>query len=116
MIGIRLTVAASSAVLALVAAAPATATKLVATVGPGFTITLKKAGKKVTTLPAGGYTITLQDRSGFHNFSLSGQGVKKSTAVSFVGTKTWNVTLRKGKYAYVCVPHASTMRGSFTVR
>lgn len=114
---IRLTFPASAALLALVAAAPATAaTKLVATIGPGFTITLKKAGKKVTTLPAGGYTITVQDRSGFHNFSLSGRGVKKSTAVSFVGTKTWNVTLRKGKYAYVCVPHASTMRGSFTVR
>ena len=114
---IRLTLAASSAVLALVAAAPATAaTKLVATVGPSFTITLKKAGKKVTTLPAGAYTITVQDRSGFHNFSLSGPGVKKSTAVGFVGTKTWTVTLRKGKYAYMCVPHASSMRGSFTVK
>lgn len=80
---IRLTFPASAALLALVAAAPATAaTKLVATIGPGFTITLKKAGKKVTTLPAGGYTITVQDRSGFHNFSLSGRGVKKSTAVS----------------------------------
>jgi plastocyanin len=117
MTRIRLTLAASSAVLALVAAAPATAaTKLVATVGPGFTITLKKAGKKVTTLPAGGYTITVQDRSGFHNFSLSGPGLEKSTAVSFVGTKTWSVTLRKGKYAYRCVPHAASMHGSFTIR
>ena len=75
MTRVRLTLAASSAVLALVAASPATAaTKLVATVGPSFTITLKKAGKKVTTLPAGAYTITVQDRSGFHNFSLSGPG------------------------------------------
>lgn len=117
MTRIRFTLAASFAMLALVVAAPATAaTKLVAIVGPGFTITLKKAGKKVTTLPAGAYTITVQDRSGFHNFSLSGPGVKKSTTVTFAGTKTWNVTLRKGRYAYVCVPHASSMRGSFTVK
>jgi plastocyanin len=117
MTRIRLTLAASSAMLALVAAAPATAaTKLVATVGPGFTITLKKAGKKVTTLPAGAYTITVQDKSNFHNFSLSGPGIKKSTTVPFVGTKTWNVTLRKGKFAYLCMPHALSMRGSFTVK
>ena len=117
MTRVRLSLAASSALLALVLAAPATAaTRLVATVGPGFTITLKKAGKKVTTLPPGAYTITVQDKSNFHNFSLSGPGIKKSTTVSFVGTKTWNVTLRKGKYAYVCLPHASSMRGSVTVK
>ena len=117
MYRMRLTLAASSAILTLAAAPPATAaTRLVATVGPGFTITLKQSGKKVTTLRAGAYTITVQDRSGFHNFSLTGPGLKKSTAVSFVGTKTWNVTLRKGKFAYVCMPHASSMRGSFTVK
>jgi plastocyanin len=117
MTRIRLTLAASSAMLALVAAAPATAaTKLLATVGPGFTITLKKAGKKVTTLPAGAYTITVQDKSNFHNFALSGPGIRKSTTVSFVGTKTWSVTLRRGKYAYVCAPHALSMRGTVTVR
>jgi plastocyanin len=26
------------------------------------------------------------------------------------------VTLRKGKYRYECIPHALSMRGSFTVR
>jgi plastocyanin len=114
---LRLTVAASAAVLALVAAAPATAaTKLVATVGPGFTITLKKAGKKVTSLRTGAYTITVQDKSAFHNFALSGPSLRKSTTVGFVGVRTWNVTLRKGTYRYVCTPHASSMRGSFVVR
>ena len=114
---LRLTLGASAALLALVAAGPATAaTKLIATVGPGATITLKKAGKKVTSLRAGAYTITVQDKSGFHNFSLSGPRVKKSTTVSFVGMRTWNVTLRRGKYTYVCMPHASSMRGSFTVK
>ena len=70
----------------------------------------------MTSLRAGAYTITMQDKSSFHNFSLSGPGVKKSTAVSFVGTKTWTVTLRKGMYRYLCVPHAASMRGSFTVK
>lgn len=117
MMRCRLTLVASAAVLALVAAGPATAaTKLVATVGPGATITLKKAGKKVTSLPAGAYTITVQDKSGFHNFSLSGPRVKKSTTVSFIGVRTWNVTLRKGTYRYECTPHALSMRGSFSVR
>jgi plastocyanin len=114
---LRLILGAAAATLALVAPGPATAaTKLTATVGPGFTITLKKAGKKVTSLPAGAYTITVQDKSNFHNFSLSGPGVKKSTTVAFVGVKTWTVTVRKGTYRYVCVPHASRMHGSFTVK
>ncbi len=50
---------------------------LVGTVGPGFTITLTKAGKKVTTLPAGTYTIKVQDKSNIHNFHLTGPGVNK---------------------------------------
>ena len=117
MTRMRLTLGVSAVMLALVVAAPATAaTKLVATVGPGATITLKKAGKKVTLLPAGRYTITVQDKSSFHNFSLSGPAVKTSTTVGFVGTKTWTVTLRKGTYRYVCVPHSLSMRGSFRVR
>ena len=117
MARIRLTLGASAAVLALVAAAPATSgTKLVATVGPSFTITLNQGGKKVTSLRAGAYTITVHDKSSFHNFSLSGPGAKKSTAVSFVGAKTWTVTLGKGMYRYVCAPHAASMRGSFTVK
>ena len=117
MTRLRFALGVSAATLALVVAAPATAaTKLIATVGPGATITLKKAGKKVTSLPAGAYTITVQDRSSFHNFSLSGPALKKSTTVGFVGTKTWTVMLRKGSYRYVCAPHASSMRGSFSVR
>lgn len=114
---VRYAAAAVAAVVALVLAAPATAaTKLVATVGPGFTITLTKGGKRVTTLAAGAYTITVRDRSDFHNFALKGPGVTRSTSVGFVGTRTWNVRLRKGKHTFVCTPHASTMKGSFSVR
>ena len=119
MTRIRYAVAAGTALLALVVgAAPATAatpTKLVGTVGPSFTITLKKGGKKVTTLKAGRYTISVQDKSDFHNFHLTGPGVNKKTTVSEVKTKTWTVTLKKGTYRYVCDPHSSQMHGTLTV-
>ncbi len=114
---IRLTLAAATA-LALVAAAPtgAATTKLVASVGPGFTITLTKGGKKVTSLKPGTYSITVNDRSTFHNFHLKGPGVNKATSVTFKGTpKAWTVTVRKGTYTYVCDPHKSQMKGSFRV-
>lgn len=92
-------------------------TKLTGTVGPGFTITLKKGTAKVRTLTAGKYTITVQDKSRIHDFKLSGPGLRKEiTSVSFVGKKTVTVTLKKGKYTYVCQPHAAAMKGSFTVR
>ena len=119
MTRIRYAVAAGAALLALVVgAAPATAatpTKLVGTVGPSFTITLKKGGKKVTTLKAGRYIISVQDKSDFHNFHLTGPGVNKKTTVSEVKTTTWTVTLKKGTYRYVCDPHSSQMKGSFKV-
>ena len=93
------------------------ATKLGGTTGPGFTITLKKAGKKVTTLKPGKYTITVSDKSSSHDFVLKGPGVtKRITGVGFKGTKTATVTLKRGKYTYYCTPHKSFMKGSFAVR
>ncbi len=89
--------------------------KLVATVGPGFNITLTKGGTKVSKLPAGAYVITVSDKSTAHDFHLSGPGVSKTTTVGGKGTFTWKVTLKKGKYTYQCDPHASFMKGSFTV-
>jgi plastocyanin len=114
---IRLTLAAAAA-LALVTAAPtgAATTKLVANVGPGFTITLTKGGKKVTRLKPGKYSITVNDKSTFHNFHLIGAGVNKKTTVAFKGTpRAWVVTFKRGTYRYVCDPHASMMKGSFRV-
>ena len=114
---IRYIAAAAAAVLTLVLAAPATAaTKLVATVGPGFTISLTKGGKKVTKLAPGAYTITVRDRSTIHNFFLRAPGgLTRNSGVAFTGTRTWNVTLRRGKATFVCTPHATMMKGSFTV-
>jgi plastocyanin len=110
------------AVLALLAPSAATsassATKLTGTTGPSFTITLKKAGKKVTKLKAGKYTITVSDRSSQHNFVLTGPGIKNKliTGLGFKGTKTVTVTLKKGRYEYYCTPHRLMgMRGFVTV-
>jgi plastocyanin len=98
----------------IVATAHAAPPKLVGTVGPGFTITLKKNGTKVTRLKAGKYSITVSDLSSAHNFHLSGAGVNKKTSVGGTGKTIWAVTLQKGKtYRFVCDPHASSMRGSF---
>lgn len=93
-------------------------TKLYGQAGPGFTITLKKASfVPVRTLKPGTYTFVIQDRSTIHNFHLKGPGIDKKTAVLFLGTKTWaRLTLKKGKYTYVCDPHKSNMHGSFTVK
>jgi plastocyanin len=92
-------------------------TKLTGTVGPGFTITLKKGTAKVKTLKAGTYKITVSDKSNIHDFHLKGPGVNKViTATAFKGTKSVTVKLKKGKYTYVCDPHATSMHGSFTVK
>jgi hypothetical protein len=95
--------------------ARSSATTLNGTVGPGFTITLTKAGKKVGKLKAGKYVIKVADKANNHNFHLKGPGVDKKTSVGGKGTFTWNVTLKKGKYTFVCDPHSSFMKGSFTV-
>ena len=95
----------------------ATPPKLTGTVGPGFTITLTKAGKAVKTLKPGSYAITVKDKSSEHNFHIFGPGVKNVvTTVQFVGTKKVTVTLKKGTYTFQCDPHASSgMKGTFEV-
>jgi len=92
-------------------------TKLQGVTGPGFTITLKKNGRKVRTLSAGKYTLTVTDKSAQHNFRLKGPGLNKQvTRLAFRGTKTVTVTLRRGTYTYVCDPHIGQgMKGSFRV-
>ena len=116
----RIRLALPVALVALVAAASAmgsgaAAPKLTGTVGPGFTITLKKGTTKVAKLKAGKYKIVIKDLASTHNFHLSGPGVNKKTSVGAKGTSTWTVTLKKGTYRYVCDPHASIMKGKFTV-
>jgi plastocyanin len=105
-----------AAALVVVASASAATPTLNGVDGPGFTITLKKAGKKVTTLKAGKYKIVIKDLSNIHNFHLTGPGgVNKKTGVGAQGTFTWTVTLKKGTYKFICDPHAAIMKGSFKV-
>lgn len=109
----RFPVLAFAGAAALVVALPATAAVPVykATVGPGFTITMAKKPTK-----AGKIRLVVSDRSAIHNFELSGPGVKIATSVPGTGTKTFVVTLKKGTYSFVCVPHKSSMKGGFRIK
>jgi hypothetical protein len=117
---IRLTLAALVAGALLVSVpvslASSSATKLTGVVGPGFTITLKQGTKKVTKLAPGKYTLSVMDKSKIHNFRIKGPGLNKEvTSVTFVGSKTISITLKKGTYTFVCDPHAAIMKGTFKV-
>jgi plastocyanin len=116
-------VAAAALALALVAAALASrsaTTTLNGTVGPGYTIKLKQRGKTVKTLKAGTYKLVIADKASLHNFTLEqesgGKWERDLTSVSFKGTKTTTVHLKKGKWKYYCTPHESQMFGFFTVK
>lgn len=104
-----------AAALVVVASASAATPTLNGLDGPGFTITLKKGGKKVSSLKAGKYKIVIRDLSNIHNFHLSGPGLNKKTGVGAQGTSTWTVTLKKGTYKFVCDPHVAIMKGGFKV-
>lgn len=121
---LRFTLLAALAALMLVAPGQAgpsgqalTASKLKATVGPGFTIGLTNAaGGKVTSLKSGVYEIAVSDKSAMHNFHLKGPGLSwVFTTVPFQGNKTIVLSLLPGSYTFVCDPHASTMKGAFKV-
>ena len=112
----QLTFCAALAAIAAALAAPGLApaatrnNTLIATDGPGFTITMSKQ-----TVKAGTYTIVVHDKSNIHNFRLTGPGVNKLTSVPWVGTQTWTVKLKKGVYKFICDPHATTMKGVLRV-
>ena len=102
----------AAAVLAAFALPAAAATPTFAgTVGPGFTISMAKKPTK-----AGKIKLAVADKSSIHNFHLKGPRVNVSTSVGATGSKTFTVTLKKGTYKFVCDPHASSMKGSFTVK
>jgi plastocyanin len=103
-------VAATVAVAAFAGPAAAATGKLTGTDGPGFTITMNK-----TTVKAGKYVITINDRSNIHDFHLTGPGLNKATSVPAVKTYTWTVTLKRGTYTFVCDPHKTIMHGTLKV-
>jgi plastocyanin len=100
---------------------PATAvvtakTKLVLTAGPEQVITLKTtAGKPVKTMKLGTYTMVVRDRGRIHDAHVVTPGFnRKTTPLTFTGTQTWKVSLRKaGTLRFLCDPHALVgMKGS----
>ena len=110
-------IAAALAVLPAAAAPVQPRETLRAEVGPGFTIFLRHAdGTAVTHLDPGEYAVAVEDKAIDHNFHLFGSGVEQSTPVETPATVTWTVNFADGQtYRFQCDPHATTMRGSFTV-
>jgi hypothetical protein len=90
-------------------------------VGPGFTIKLTKAGKRVKTLKAGKYKLVISDKSSIHQYTVerekpSTPKLEKSiTSVPFKGTKTVVMTLKAGRWSFYCAPHESQMHTDFRV-
>lgn len=97
------------------AATQAQGTTLTASVGPGFSISLRTAGgAAVTRLNPGTYTINVNDQSDFHSFALTGPGVSEDSGIAFTGMVSWTVTLTNGTYTFRCTSHPLDMRGTFT--
>ena len=110
-------IAATAALLGVLAVPLASAgtPTLTGVVGPGFNITLKQGGKTVKKLKPGTYLVKVSDKASDHNFHLKGPGVDKKTSVGKKQNVTWKLKLKKGKFTFVCDPHKSFMKGSFTV-
>lgn len=62
------------------------------------------AGGKVTLSPktvrAGKVKLVVRDRSTKAGFHLTGNGVNRRTTAAFVGTATWTLNLKAGKYRF----------------
>ena len=97
---------------ATTAASSGGGTTLNGSVGPGFDISIDGADG----IGPGDYTLVVDDQSSAHNFHLTGPGgVDVSTDVAAEGEESFDVTLEPGEYTFVCDPHASQMRGTFSV-
>jgi hypothetical protein len=71
-------------------------------------------GEPVESIPAGDYTVEVDDPSAIHNFHLTGGSVDETTSVEEKEQTTFEVTFEPGEYSYVCDPHPP-MSGTFTV-
>ena len=76
------------ALLATASASSMAPPRLVGTVGPGFTISLKHNGKVFKTLKHGRYTFAISDKASIHDFQIEGPGVDRAiTTVPFRGRR-----------------------------
>jgi len=75
--------------------------QLYAKVGRAGRVSVRDAaGRRVSTVPAGSYVLTIRDASKHQNFHLVGSRptVDKRTGIRFVGTVRWTLTLPAGSY------------------
>ena len=94
-----------------------TVPKLLATVGPKNTISLRNAaGTLLKTVKSGTYSIVVRDRSKAHNFHLVGKGVNRKTVVATTATVTWRLRLQAGVLRFYSDRAPKTVKGSVTVR
>ncbi len=90
-------------------------------VGPGFTISLKKGGKKVKTLKTGKYKFVITDKASIHNYTIEREHPSKphiekhATSTPFTGTKTFVMTLKPGSWRAYCSVHEAMMHIDFKV-
>ena len=90
--------------------------KLLLTVGPTATITLRNAaGKALRGLTAGNYTVTVRDRSKLHNAHLVGKGVNRKSGLAATGTLTWKVKLAAGPLRFFSDRSPTKVKGSIKV-
>ena len=91
--------------------------KLLATVGPKNTISLRSGTGAVLHhgVKAGTYSIVVRDRSKVHNFHLVGKGVNKRSTLAGVGTVTWKLKLAKGTLRFYSDKAPKTVKGSVRV-
>jgi hypothetical protein len=90
--------------------------KLLATVGPKNTISLKSAsGATLKTVKAGTYSITVRDRSKLHNFHLVGKGINRKSGLAATGTLTWKIKFSTGALRFFSDKSPKTVKGSVDV-
>jgi hypothetical protein len=91
-------------------------------VGPGFTISLKKGGKKVKSLKAGRYRFLISDKAAIHNYTVEREKPSKPkiektiTSTPFTGSKTMVIRLKPGSWRAYCSIHEAQMHIDFKVR
>ena len=90
--------------------------KLLATIGPANTISLRSgSGAALRQVKAGTYSVVVRDRSKLHNFHLVGKGVNRRSAVAGTGTTTWKLKLAKGTLRFYSDMAPKTVKGSVKV-
>ncbi|MGH3070967.1 MAG: cupredoxin domain-containing protein [Gaiellaceae bacterium] len=92
--------------------------KLLATVGPKATISLRSATGAVLRngVKARTYAIVVRDRSKVHNFHLVGKGVNRRSTLAGATTTTWKVKLSAGVLRFYSDKAPKTVKGSIRVR